>query len=182
MHRGKRYTVYLTKEQYLQYQEVMKNYPRDAALLSAAVILLGLGIQLGANSIAGGTFVGSNVEQVVENEGQFTKFNWEIINGTQELIEGTNVPKSFVINNLTINGNKIWVHANATKHIGKFIKSANCSNAGALSENEIMNSFLIAVKQISGMTLKMGDNQLFVNGWEIGINGETGVIYHALMR
>jgi len=39
-----------------------------------------------------------------------------------------------------------------------------------------------AAKLASEQTLKLGDNRLFVGGWEIGINGETGVIYHALMK
>ena len=78
-------------------------------------------------------------------------FDWESIKGTQPLIEGTNVPKSFVINNVEVNGNDVWVNGNAAK---------------------------LASEQ----TLKPGDNSLFVGGWEIGINGTTGVIYHSLMK
>jgi hypothetical protein len=30
--------------------------------------------------------------------------------------------------------------------------------------------------------LKLGNNRRFVGGWEIGINGKTGVIYYTLMK
>ncbi|WPP42614.1 RHS repeat-associated core domain-containing protein [Paenibacillus hunanensis] len=110
------------------------------------------------------------------------RFNWNSIRGTQPVIEGTNVPKSFVITGLKVNGNEVWVGGNATKHIGEFINSANKKGGGALSENEIMKSFMNAANLASKETLQKGDNRLFVGGWEIGINGETGVIYHALMK
>lgn len=97
-------------------------------------------------------------------------------------MEGTNVPRSFVIKGLEVNGKEIWVGGNATKHIGEFITSANKSGGGLLAESEIMDSFMRAAKLASRKGLKAGDNQLFIGGWEIGINGTTGVIYHALMK
>lgn len=45
-----------------------------------------------------------------------------------------------------------------------------------------MYSFMNAAKLAARHYLKKGDNSLFVGGWEIGINGETGHIYHALMK
>ncbi|QOR35930.1 RHS repeat-associated core domain-containing protein [Clostridium sp. 'deep sea'] len=110
------------------------------------------------------------------------KFNWSSIKATQEVIEGTNVPRSFVIKDLMVNGKEVWVGGNATKHMGEFINSANKAGGGLLSENQIMESFMNAAKLASEQMLKHGDNRLFVGGWEIGINGETGVIYHALMK
>ena len=46
------------------------------------------------------------------------------INATQEVIEGTNIPKSFTIKGLNVNGKEVWVHGNAIKHMGKFAKHA----------------------------------------------------------
>jgi RHS repeat-associated protein len=109
-------------------------------------------------------------------------FDWKLIKGTQQVIEGTNVPKSFVINGLEVNGKNVWVGGNATKHMGEFITSANKVGGGLLSESEIMKSFMNAAKLASEQILKAGDNRLFVGGWEIGINGTTGAIYHALMK
>uniref|UniRef100_A0A4Y8PXR6 Hint domain-containing protein n=1 Tax=Paenibacillus athensensis TaxID=1967502 RepID=A0A4Y8PXR6_9BACL len=109
-------------------------------------------------------------------------FNWSAIKGTQPVIDGTNIPRSFVINGLKVNGKEVWVGGNATKHMGEFVTSANKAGGGLLSENEIMESFMNAAKLAAKQELKHGDNRLFVGGWEIGINGETGVIYHALMK
>ncbi|WP_191018213.1 hypothetical protein [Treponema zioleckii] len=100
------------------------------------------------------------------------------ISPTQDLIEGTNIPKSFVLNDKFINGKKIWVHGNATKHMGEFVNSAKGS---ILVENELMLSFQDTVSQILP-NVKSGRQMFYKNGWEIGINGDDGVIYHALYK
>ncbi len=49
-------------------------------------------------------------------------------------------------------------------------------------EHELMISFQDTVKQILP-EVRPGRNFFQnVNGWEIGINGDTGVIYHALYK
>lgn len=48
-------------------------------------------------------------------------------------------------------------------------------------EYELINSFKTAVKEALPK-VKSGKNRLLVNGWELGIDGDTGVIYHALMK
>jgi len=79
-----------------------------------------------------------------------------------------------------VNGNEVWVHGNATKHMGEFINSAKGS---VLVESEMMQSFKSAVDQVLTKPLQPGKNFFDnIGGWEIGINGETGVIYHALMN
>ena len=98
------------------------------------------------------------------------------ITGTQEAITGTNIPKSFVVNNLEINGKKVWIHPNATKHIGEFVNSAKGS---ILAESEIMNSFETALRKAIPK-VKPGRNSIKIDCWEFGINGDTGVVYHAL--
>lgn len=105
------------------------------------------------------------------------------IKATQEVIEETNVPKSFVMEGIKIGNNEIWVHDNETKHIGQYINSAITKTGhSAMVENEIMNSFKTAVQQVIPK-VQSGKNFFHnINGWEIGINGDTGVIYHALMK
>lgn len=79
-----------------------------------------------------------------------------------------------------VNGKKVWVHGNATKHTGKYINSAKRS---VLVESEIMQSFNAAVDQVLAQSIHSGKNFFSnIGGWEIGINGETGVIYYALMN
>ena len=102
----------------------------------------------------------------------------ESINATQEMIEGTNIPKSFTINGQYVDGKEIWVHANATKHMGEYVNKANGS---IMVENELMLSFQDAVSKILP-DVRSGRNFFKINGWEIGINGDTGVIYHALYK
>lgn len=73
-----------------------------------------------------GAYVGSKVfgGKKVESKGSAVakyKITWnKNINATQEVIEGTNIPKSFTINGQSVNGKEIWVHGNATKHMGEF--------------------------------------------------------------
>ena len=112
-------------------------------------------------------------------KGSKYEITWDkAINATQEVIEGTNIPKSFTIKGLNINGKEVWVHGNATKHMGEFVNSAKGSIIG---ENELMLSFQETVSQILPK-VKSGRNFFKINGWEIGINGDTGVIYHALYK
>ena len=77
-----------------------------------------------------------------------------------------------------MNGKEVWVHGNATKHMGEFINSAKGTIIG---ENELMLSFQETVSQILP-EVQSGRNFFNINGWEIGINGDTGVIYHALYK
>ena len=123
--------------------------------------------------------VAAGGQQVVENTVQGAG-NWSNgIKATQEVISGTNVPKSFVLEGKVVNGNEIWVHGNATKHMGEFINSAKGS---ILVENELMMSFKNSVTEI--LPKVQAGRNFFpnVNEWEIGIDGTTGVIYHALFK
>lgn len=79
-----------------------------------------------------------------------------------------------------VNGKEVWVHGNATKHMGEYI---NSTKGSVLVESEMMQSFNAAVDQVLAQPLQPGKNFFSnIGGWEIGINGETGVIYHALMN
>ncbi|WP_368734098.1 T7SS effector LXG polymorphic toxin [Listeria welshimeri] len=100
------------------------------------------------------------------------------ITPTQEAIPNTNIPKSFTLKGTNVNGKEVWVHGNASKHIGEFI---NSSKGSIITENELMLSFQDSVSDILPK-VKSGRNFFNVNGWEIGINGNTGVIYHALYK
>ena len=126
---------------------------------------------------------GDNVYYVVKQEGKVVRVtggaasNWtKGIKATQEVIPGTNIPKSFVMEGKYVNGKEVWVHGNATEHMGEFVNSAKGS---VLVENELMASFNNTVSEILPK-VKSGTNSFNQNGWEIGINGDTGVIYHAL--
>jgi RHS repeat-associated protein len=97
---------------------------------------------------------------------------------TQDVISGTNIPTSFVMEGKVVNGKEVWVHGNATKHMGEFVNSANSS---VLVERELMASFQNTVSEILP-NVQPGRNFFNLNGWEIGINGDSAVIYHALYK
>lgn len=61
---------------------------------------------------------------------------------------------------------------------GEFVNSANGS---VIVENELMISFQNSISKIMPK-VQPGKNFFIVDGWEIGINGTTGVIYHALYK
>ena len=94
------------------------------------------------------------------------------------MIEGTNIPKSFTLKGLNINGKEVWVHGNATKHMGEYVDAAKGS---IMVENELMISFQESISQIL-FKVQPGRNFFNINGCEIGINGDTGVIYHAFYK
>jgi hypothetical protein len=75
-----------------------------------------------------------------------------------------------------VNGKEVWVHGNATKHMGEYVNSAHGS---ILVENELMLSFQNSVSKIL-TKVQPGRNFFNINGWEIGIDGNSSVIYHAL--
>lgn len=90
----------------------------------------------------------------------------------------TSIPKSFTVKGTVVNGNEVWVHGNATKHMGEFVKSANGS---IIVENELMLSFQDSLTQVLPK-VQPGRNFFNINSWEIAINGDTGVVYHALYK
>ena len=102
------------------------------------------------------------------------------IRATQPVMPGTNIPRSFVMEGRYVNGREIWVHGNATKHMGEYVNAARGSH---LVEREMMRSFQHSVDGVLRQPLQPGRN-FYPNmrGWEIGIHSDTGVIYHALMR
>lgn len=69
-------------------------------------------------------------------------------------------------------------YGNATKHMVEFVNSANGS---ILVERELMASLQSTVSEILPQ-VQPGRNFFELKGWQIGINGDSGVIYHALYR
>ncbi len=116
------------------------------------------------------------VDGIVEGSGKWMNG----IKSTQEVISGTNIPKSFVMEGKYVNGKEIWVHGNATKHMGEYV---NAAKGSILVENELMESFKTTVNDVLAKQLQSGKNFFTkINGWEIGIDSDTGVIYHALYK
>jgi len=61
---------------------------------------------------------------------------------------------------VTVNGEEVWVHGNATKHMGEYV---NAAKGSILVENELMTSFQETVSQIIPK-VKTGKNFFNING------------------
>ena len=85
---------------------------------------------------------------------------------------GTLVPESF---DLSVAGQKFSVHPNATKHMAEY---ATSTGAGSVP----MSSFAGSVETAVARGLNPGRNFVQVGPWELGIDTNGNVIYHAVYR
>ena len=106
--------------------------------------------------------------------------NWkDNITSDSGVRDGTDIPSSFELKGYEVNGNKVKVHPNATKHMAERV---NAANGSILVENEMMISF---EESVASVLPNVKDSRNFfenVNGWELGIDGSDGTVYHALLK
>lgn len=106
--------------------------------------------------------------------------NWkDNITSDSGVRDGTDIPSSFELKGYEVNGNKVKVHPNATKHMAERV---NAANGSILVENEMMISF---EESVASVLPNVKDSRYFfenVNGWELGIDGSDGTVYHALLK
>ena len=107
--------------------------------------------------------------------------NWQDdIRATQETIQGTNVPRSFVLKGRIVNGKEVWVHGHATKHMEESI--VKYARGSTLYEGELMNSFIADVDRLVPKAVPGGRMFFETPFWRIGIDTNDAVIFHALPR
>lgn len=121
----------------------------------------------------------SSVSGVVKGTGTV----WDSVKATQSAIKGTSIPKSF---ELAVDGDKFWVHPNATKHMAEYLTRNGMSHGTATSSQAMLKSFHSAVTQAVLKGYK-SDELIQVGRWEISFgSGKTGdalpVIKHALYK
>lgn len=107
---------------------------------------------------------------------------WDDIRPTQECYPGTKIPRSF---ELRIGKYKFWVHGNATKHMKEYlIRFGGESFSTKLRSQVMLKSFYSSVQEAIAKWNSFPPGRYFgkFGAWELGINTETGVIYHALMK
>ncbi|WP_309242077.1 hypothetical protein [Paenibacillus sp. S150] len=108
---------------------------------------------------------------------------WGRITATQALRKGTNIPTSFVLEDITVNGQKLWVHGNATKHMEEYINRESAKMLSNDARRMIEQSMLTSLESaIKGLDVKMGREMYNINGWQIGIDvsEESAVVFHAV--
>lgn len=92
---------------------------------------------------------------------------WDNITATQENYPQTKVPRSFEVD---VNGQKMWVHGNATEHIYDEVKGFYNGGKTAytnpdLYTQELMNDFYYSLKQAAASGIKYGE-KIVQGNWE----------------
>src|SRR5690606_31548887 len=121
------------------------------------------------------------VVDVVVPKGTGTVF--DSIKATEDVIEGTSIPRSFEI---VSEGGHFWVHPNATKHMAEYLTRNGLSHSSSVESQAMLTSFLQAVNQATAQGFK-NEEMVNVGRWEIIFSaGRAGdalpVIKHALYK
>ena len=127
-----------------------------------------------------------------DESGSKTGTIWDRITSTANNIPGTEIPTTFQIDmdgninyiNSTTGTNTLWTNTNATKHMGEYISrfEEESWSIGVRSQAMLESysaSLNEAMKEL--MTKDAGRHFGTYGNWELGINTETGTVFHALM-
>ena len=93
---------------------------------------------------------------------------WDNIKATQDVYPSTNIPRSFEVHT---NGQKIWVHGNATEHIYEDVYKGITSGNGTAFTNpnlytqELMTDFYGALEQATKSEITYGE-KINSGNWE----------------
>jgi hypothetical protein len=117
---------------------------------------------------------------------------WDDIVPTANNMPYTKIPATFQINldrsikyiNPQTGTNTLWTNANATKHMREYIVRLGGETPSTGLRSQIMlKSYSASLNQAMADISKKPPGRYFgkYGNWELGINTETGVVYHALM-
>ncbi|MEW9676882.1 LXG domain-containing protein [Lentibacillus sp. L22] len=120
-------------------------------------------------------------EKHLNNLGKATV--WGDIKITQPLYKGTKIPKSF---ELTVDGDKFWVHPNGTKHMVEYITKDEATHGMPINSQTLLSSFQNSVKTVNKNGI-VYDELINVGDWELIFSKPRGdklqpVIKHAVYR
>ncbi|EHD13496.1 hypothetical protein CIN_16880 [Commensalibacter intestini A911] len=103
-------------------------------------------------------------------ESSYTGTVWDFIKPTQDNYLGSVIPKSFEMS--LPNGEKIWVHGNATKHMAEYAQYKAINNtpeAVRLSSQQELSSLQNALNTATQNGVKY-DKLIIVGGWELKLS------------
>ncbi|WP_143318609.1 hypothetical protein [Clostridium sp. HBUAS56017] len=117
---------------------------------------------------------------------------WEDIVGTARNMPGTEIPATFQVKlregisytNSTTGSNVLWTNANATEHMGEYVSRFGTeSESIGIRSQEMLESYSASLNEAMADLAKKAPGRYFetYGNWELGINTETGVVYHAKM-
>ena len=138
-------------------------------------------VNAGVEFVVGVGAAGRTLTEMAESTGE-TGTVWDSINATAKDLPGTKIPATFQIK---VGGRTLWANANATEHMGEYIDRLNLTYGSiSIKSKSMLRSFSQAVNDAMKSWGSEAPGRHFgtFGGWELGINTETGVIYHALMK
>jgi RHS repeat-associated protein/uncharacterized repeat protein (TIGR01451 family) len=108
---------------------------------------------------------------------------WESMQATQEVYEGTSLPRSFVMS--VAEGENVWVAPNATEHIVERVNSSIPTLANMQTQN-MLSSLKAALTAANAQGISL-DKMIRIGDWELMFGaprgaGEYAVLYHALYK
>ena len=81
--------------------------------------------------------------------------------------------------------NVLWTNAKATEHFGEYIGTQYGGEnfSTGIRSQEMLESYSAALNEAMTkfVSLPSGEHSGIFGGWEIAINTETGVVFHAFM-
>ena len=139
--------------------------------------------------VEGGNKVAEKVEGV---SGSKTGTVWDNITSTADNMPATEIPATFKIElNGNINyvnpetgTNTLWTNSNATKHMGEYVSrfGEESWSIGTRSQAMLESYSASLNKAMETIGTETPGRYFGIYGnWELGINTETGVVYHARM-
>ena len=104
----------------------------------------------------------------------------------------TEIPATFKIDldgninyvNPEIGTNTLWTNSNATKHMGEYVSRFGDESWSIGARSQVMlESYYASLNKAMEMIVTEAPGRYFgvYGNWELGINTETGVVYHARM-
>ncbi|MDD6812548.1 MAG: hypothetical protein PUD93_11960 [Lachnospiraceae bacterium] len=153
-----------------------------ALMFTAGSTVSGLGMQSIENSVK----MIDDVDCTLFKGGSKTGTVWDNITPTQENYPYTNIPKSFEIE---VNGEKMWVHGNATEHMYEDVYKGITTGNGTAYTNpnlytqEIMSDFYGSLQEATKSGIIYGE-KITQGNWEFIFAqprqaGQLPVIKHA---
>ena len=174
-----------------------------AGMVASGVTAKGLnGIEAEANKLAkapkgidgvteGVGNLAEDVGKVVES-GKKTGTVWDNITSTADNMPATKIPATFKIDldgninyvNPETGTNTLWTNSNATKHMGEYVRRFGDESWSIGTRSQAMLESYSASLNKAMETIGTETHGRYFGtygNWELGINTETGVVYHARM-
>ena len=132
-----------------------------------------------------------DVGKVVES-GKKTGTVWDNITSTADNMPATKIPATFKIDldgninyvNPETGANTLWTNSNATKHMGEYVSRFGDESWSIGTRSQAMLESYSASLNKAMETIGTETPRRYFGtygNWELGINTETGVVYHARM-